>query len=104
MVTLQGTSLNTRQTRKLATVVPNMPSALTAAGKWNLQRTGQWQAAAVRDCIVASVLQFGPVNCLVVFECQAADSSVLKCVVDKQGMPFCCSSLAASAHQHSCER
>lgn len=36
---MQGTNLNTRQTRKLATVVPNMPSALTAAGKWNLQRT-----------------------------------------------------------------
>jgi hypothetical protein len=47
---LQGTNLNTRQTRKLATVVPNMPSVLTAAGKWNLQRTGQWWAAAMRGC------------------------------------------------------
>lgn len=36
MLTLQGTSLNTAHTKKLATVVPSMPKALTAAGKWNL--------------------------------------------------------------------
>jgi hypothetical protein len=40
MVALQGTTLNTQQARKLATVVPNMPRALTAAGKWNLQGCG----------------------------------------------------------------
>jgi hypothetical protein len=36
MLTLQGTTLNTAHTRKLATVVPSMPRALTAAGKGNL--------------------------------------------------------------------